>query len=68
MAASLLQGGPPPRFLANWVYEYIVSGDQLLNSVAIEDIQSEITKEFANKVIYYHINFIFFIFFKMVSH
>jgi hypothetical protein len=51
IVASLLQGGPPPRFLSTWVYEYIVSGDQQINSVGVDDIPSGINKDFVNQVV-----------------
>ena len=50
MVASLLQGGPSPSFLATWVYEYIVSGDQGVNAVSIEEIPTGQIKDFAYQV------------------
>lgn len=50
MVASLLQGGPASRLLATWVYEYLVSGHQGINSVSIDDIPTGNIRDFAHQV------------------
>ena len=52
MAASLLQGGPPPCFLKKWVYDYIVYGLCEKLDISCEDLPSLKVKNFVNMVKY----------------
>ena len=51
MVASLLQGGPAPRFLASW---NIVSGDQGISSATVEVIPPGQTNDFVKQVKFGH--------------
>ena len=49
MAASILQGGPPPQMLAEWVFDYMAYGFHENLSLSCDDLSVR-SKEFVTKV------------------
>ncbi len=49
MASSVLQGGPAPNFLSDWVYQFI-SGGLSTVSIQVEDIKDNSVKVTIEKV------------------
>ena len=52
MAASIVQGGPAPDFMAPWVYDYISAGIEGV-TVDKEKVVAQQSKELINRVGYY---------------
>ena len=53
MAASIVQGGPAPDFMAPWVYDYISAGIEGV-TVDQEKVVAQQSKELINRVGYYN--------------
>ena len=50
MILSLVQGGPPPNFMAAWVYTYLCAQDLTSLSLKIEDIADMEIRQLVTKV------------------
>ena len=62
MASSLLQRGPVPNFMADWVFDYIVEPSSLNNVNIDTDLLSDKPKNMVTKVrmkSYWNMYFIF---------
>jgi len=51
MAMSVLQEGPPPAFLANWVYNYLCTPEITDISLADDDIVNPDVRTLVKRVI-----------------
>lgn len=54
MVMSVLQEGPPPAFLANWVYKYLCTPDVTNMSLADDDIVNPDIRTLVKRVIIHH--------------